>query len=334
MDTLRRRPNDEDAYRRLRKIYTETRRADAAWCLCQVLHVLKLAEPEEIRFFDRHRSDEPIPAQASLDESDWANYVIHPNTDPRVTEIFALIEPVVILVRGQPLERLGYDPRLAVDVSQHPYPLGHMLYFASSVMGMTPPVTFENHHEPGGLLYLNSSPPGIVMGVSAMQQLPSQTAAFIAARQLANYRPGFLLRHVLSNLPVLKAWLFAAFRACSPNFPVGQELEGPVMEAKAALDQHLTPETRDRLVEVVSRMLQGSPSIDLKAWVAGVDLTADRVGFLIANDLRSVIDIVKTVEDPSAPSRERRMQELILYAVGESYFAVRERLGVALKSLV
>jgi tetratricopeptide (TPR) repeat protein len=330
--TLRQRPDDEDAYRRLRKLYTDARRADAAWCLCQVLHLLKLAEPEESRFFERGHSLEPAPAQTSLEEADWLNYLIHPSADPRVTEIFALIEPVVVAMRGQTLPALGYDPHMAVDLSQHPYPLAGMLFFSAGVMGMPLPPTFENHHEPGGLLYLNSNPPSIVMGLSALQQLPPQTAAFIAARQLANYRPGLLLRHVLPSIPMLKAWLFAAFKACSPHFPVAPELEVMVGEGRSALERFLPPHSRERLVEAVSRLLQTSPAIDLKEWVMGVDLTADRVGLVIANDLKSVTDIIKTVEDPTAPPRERRLQELILFAIDEQFFAVRRRLGVNLES--
>jgi tetratricopeptide (TPR) repeat protein len=330
--TLRQRPDDEDAYRRLRKLYTDARRADAAWCLCQVLHLLKLAEPEESRFFERGHSLEPAPAQTSLDESDWHRYLVHPSADPRVTEIFALIEPVVVAVRGQTLPALGYDPHMAVDLSQHPYPLASMLFYSAGVMGMPLPPTFENHHEPGGILYLNSNPPSIVMGLSALQQLPPQTAAFIAARQLANYRPGFLMRHVLPTIPMLKAWLFAAFKACAPHFPLTTELEAMVAEGKAALERFLPPHSRERLVEAVSRLIQTSSAIDLKEWVMGVDLTADRIGFVMANDLKSVTDIIKTVEDPTAPPRERRLQELILFAIDEQFFALRRRLGINLES--
>jgi tetratricopeptide (TPR) repeat protein len=331
MKTLRQRPNDEDSYRRLRKLYTDARRADSAWCLCQVLHLLKLAEPEETRFFERSHSDQPAPAQSFLEESDWSSYLIHPSVDPRLTQIFALLEPVVVAARGQDLPSLGYDPRMVVDLAMHPYPLGHMLFYSAGVMGVALPPTFENHHEPGGLLYLNSNPPSIVMGLSALQQLPPQTAAFIAARQLANYRPGFLLRHILSSIPALKAWLFAAFKTCSPHFPISQELEAAVHEATAAIERYLTPASRERLVEIVSRLLQSSPAIDLKDWMTGVDLTADRIGLVVANDLKSVTDIIKTVDDPNAPPRDRRLQELILFAIDEPFFAVRKRLGINLE---
>jgi hypothetical protein len=67
--------------------------------------------------------------------------------------------------------------------------------------------------------------------------------------------------------------------------------------------------------------------------MAGVDLTADRIGLVVANDLKSVTDIIKTVEDPNAPPRDRRLQELILFAVDEPFFAVRRRLGINLESL-
>lgn len=329
---LQRKPDSEQAYRRLRQVYTETRQADPAWCLCQVLHLLKLSEPEETRFFERHRSPQAAPAQASLTLDDWNDALVHPMVDDRLTQIFAIIEPTMVASRGQSFEALGYDPQLAVDLRQHPYPLAQMLYYVASVMGMNPPPTFENHHEPGGLLFLNSQPPSIVMGLSALQQLPPQTAAFIAARQLTNYRAGFHVRHLVSSIPVLKAWLFAALKSCAPHFPIAPELVGPVDEAKSALDTHLTPASRDRLVELVSELLQSSPSIDLKDWVTGVDLTADRLGLVLANDLKSVTDILKTVEDPTSPPRERRLQELVIFAVSNPYFRVRQKLGLAVES--
>lgn len=334
MAILRREPDRADAYRKLRQIYTETRRADAAWCLCQVLSLLRLAEPDEVRFFERVRSGTPAAAQSVIEESDWTTQLTHSDVDARLTLIFSLIEPVIIAARSQPPEALGYDPRLAVELSQHPYPLGHMLYYAAGVMGLRAPLTFENHREPGGLLFLNSQPPAIVLGVSALQmQIPAQTAAFVAARQLCYFRPGFYVRRLVASTTALKAWLFGAFKLCTPGFPIAQELEGPVLEARQALDLHLVPEQKDRLLDVITKLLHTSPAIDLKQWVTGVDLTADRVGLVLANDLKSVVDIIKSVDDPGSPPRDRRLQELVLYAISEPFFSIRQRLGVAIESL-
>jgi hypothetical protein len=42
---------------------------------------------------------------------------------------------VVVAVRGQTLPALGYDPYMAVDLSQHPYPLAGMSAFRAETMG-------------------------------------------------------------------------------------------------------------------------------------------------------------------------------------------------------
>src|SRR5260370_24052832 len=74
-----------ESYKLLRRLYTEARRPDPAWCLCQALNVLGLAEPDEERFYVRHRADNAAPAQAILDEQDWVLRLSHQDADPIVT---------------------------------------------------------------------------------------------------------------------------------------------------------------------------------------------------------------------------------------------------------
>ena len=62
---LRRNPYRVESYKLLRQLYTEAKRADAAWCLCQALSVLNLAEPDEERFYRRQRAENAAPAQAA-----------------------------------------------------------------------------------------------------------------------------------------------------------------------------------------------------------------------------------------------------------------------------
>src|SRR5208282_3566673 len=70
---LSRSPYRVESYKLLRRLYTEAKRGDSAWCLCQALTVLNLAEPDEERFYKRHRADNAAPAQAALDDADWLN---------------------------------------------------------------------------------------------------------------------------------------------------------------------------------------------------------------------------------------------------------------------
>lgn len=331
---LRQSPFRHESYRTLRRLYTETRRADAAWCLCQALTVLKLAEPDEERFYKRMRSDSAAAAQAVLTGDDWLGYLMHADADPLLTAVFALIEPAVVAKRGQSVADLGYDPRFAVDVSTHPAPVCQSLFYAAGVFGMDLPPVFENPNDPGGLGFLFAREPSLTVGATALRpDVPLRPAAFIAGQKLAFLRPGSYVRHVLASGTALKSWLFAAIKLTAPQFPVAAELAGAVAEAMQALDAGIQGQARDQLTRVVAKLLQSGTALDLKRWVAGIDLTADRAGFLLAHDLETAVAVIRASDaDSSALSQDERFQELVLFSVSPAYFELRQRLGIAVDS--
>ena len=106
------------------------------------------------------------------------------------------------------------------------------------------------------------------------------------------------------------------------------ELEGPVAENLAFLERSLGGATRDQLSSLVTKLLQAG-AIDLKKWVAGVDLTADRAALVLANDLEIGLEMIKASDEAAAavPHRERH-KELLLFATSEEYFAIRKHLGI------
>ncbi len=327
---IKRNPYKPDPYRLLRKLYTDAKRADAAWCLCQALTCLSFAEPDEERFFKRMRAEGPAAAQERLSDDDWANSIIHPDADPLLTQIFSVIEPAVLRKNAQPLEALGYQVAYAIDLQRHPYPMSQTIYYAASVLGTDPPITFQNPNDGSGVSFLHCLPaPGIVLGAAALNpDIPTQAAAFIAARHLAYYRSGLYLRHLVPTGTGLRAWLFAAIKLITPAFPIAKELEGPVKENLAVLEPTIVGPSRDLLASVVTKLLQAG-AIDLKKWVAAVDLTADRAGFIVANDLELAIEMIKAADEASsAVQQKERVKELVLYGVDEGYFAVRQKLGI------
>jgi tetratricopeptide (TPR) repeat protein/tRNA A-37 threonylcarbamoyl transferase component Bud32 len=326
---LRRHPYKPDAYRLLRKLYTESKRADAAFCLCQALVHMSFAEPDEERFFRRMRGEGPAAATEPLDDGAWANGIMHNDADPLLTDIFAVIEPAVLKKNGQPLEALGYQMAYALDLVRHPYPMSQTIHYACSVLGMTPPLCFQNPNDPSGVSFLHAHTPAIVLGAAALAaELPGQAAAFIAARHLAYYRPGLYLRHLVPTGTGLRAWLFAAIKLITPAFPVAKELEGQVKENLAVIEPTVVGPARDLLASIVTKLLTAG-AIDLKKWVAAVDLSADRAGFVVANDLELCMEMIKAADEASsAVPQKDRLKELTLYAVSEPYFAVRQKLGI------
>jgi tetratricopeptide (TPR) repeat protein len=331
MEALKKNPFNAEIYRSLRKMYTGAKMADPAWLICQALHVMQSAEPDEERFFKRMRADTSAEARERVGEDDWARSLMHPSCDPIVTAIFQLIERAVISRNAQPLESLGYQAAYALDLSMHPYPMSQTLYYAGGVLGMDIPMTFQNPHDPGGISFLHAQPPCIVLGATALQvELPTQAAAFIAARHLTYYRSGLYIRHLVPTGTGMRSWLFAAIRLIHDSFPVAAELESMVMENVAFLKPYLSGPARDQLASAVSKLLQ-SGAIDLKKWVAGVDLSADRAGFLVCHDLEVACEMIKASDESTAaiPHRDR-VKELTLFSVDKAYFNMRKRLGISI----
>ncbi len=323
-------PYRHGSYKALRKIYTVTRNADASWALCQALSVLRLAEPDEQRFYERMRAETAAPAQAVFSEADW-QAVTHPRVDPLLTAVFALIQPAVVGARAQGLESQGLSQQMLVDPSQHPSPLAQTLYYAAGVLGLDLPAVFANPNDQGGLTHMLTTVPSLSMGrVGMSSQVPPQVAAFVAAQQLSYLRPGMYLRHFIQTGTGLKAWLFAAIKLISPQFPIAPDLEGSVNEALAALRGNLAADAKDHLSSVVSKLILSGTALDLKKWVAAVDLTADRVGMVIAHDLQTVSEVVRASDERlTSVSQDERIKELILFSVSSKYLGVRRRLGIS-----
>ena len=326
-------PYRVESYKLLRKLYTDAKRADAAWCLCQALSVLNLAEPDEERFYNRYRSNTAAPAQAVFEDADW-EHLLHPDADPTLTKLFAIIEPVVRKARSKSLEELGYDPRYAIDTSQHPYPVSQTLYYAQGVFGFGEVPVFQQNEQQEPLSFLHAQAPAVVVGRSAFElALEPQELTFVVARHLTYYRRGFYVRQLVPSGTGLKAWLFAAIKLSVPNFPVAADLQGPVAEATQHLTTSLSPNDKDNLASVVSKILREAPALDLKRWVNGIDLTADRGGLLLTHDLDTVAGLVRQGELATSPLPvKERMKELVLFSTSESYFALRASLSIAVDS--
>jgi tetratricopeptide (TPR) repeat protein len=330
---LRRSPYRVESYKLLRRLYTEARKPDPAWCLCQALSVLNLAEPDEERFYRRHRADNAAPAQAVLDGDDWAHLLAHEDVDPLVTRIFAIIQPTIIRARTQPLEALGYHPAHQVQLASHPYPVAQTLYYVQGVLGFEAPPVFQNPNDPAGLGFLHAHTPAIVLGRAAFESVvPNQSLAFVAGRHVTYFRPGFYVRHLVPTGTGLKAWLFAAIKLCVPQFPVAPDVQGQVAEAMGLMNREFQGVQREMLASTVSKLLQSGGAIDLKKWVAAIDLTADRTGFLLAHDLGVATEVMRATEDASSVPAKERVKEVVLFSIGEAYLALREKLQITVES--
>lgn len=320
------------AHRMLRKLHTEAQRPDGAWCACQTLAVLGQAEPDEERFYLRMRNEDGVTAKSRFTEHDFHALVLHPRANPLLTALFTVIQPAVVKARTKSYRELGFGAEHVLDPQQREFASAQVLPYAADILGMQCPTLFYDPNDYGELSFLHAPQPGIAVGTAVIGvALPIQTLSFLAARHLTYYRQGLWVRQLVPTTTGLKAWLFAAIALMAPAFPVPSDIAGPAKDALVALDRAISGPARDHLLRVVSKLIQESSALDLKQWLTGIDLTADRAGLILSDDLASVIEAIRA-SDPasSSVSAEGRVEEIYRYAVSEQYLGARECLGIAI----
>ncbi len=320
-----------ESYQALRKIYTSAKKPDESWCVCQALRVLNMADPEEEKFFKKYRLTKLAKAKQAMTDELWRDLVVHPEQDQALTQILAALTPAAIAAQAQTLRALGIDERNRANPANDPTAIGRMMDHVAESTGIRLPPIYHRPQDQGGISFLFVSPPAIGIGQAAAAGGPQQALAFVAGRHLSYYRGGHFMRRMVPTGTGLRAWLMAAIRTVNPKFAVPASMEPHIKEALVAIKTHLSGPQRDALRSMTQKLLEAAPELDLKRWVAGVDYTADRVGFVLANDLKVAQAVIEaSPEDSAAVSRKDRAQELLRYSVSEPYFELRHRLGIAL----
>lgn len=327
---------DADPYRveslqALRKIYTSGKKPDESWCMCQALRCLKMADPDEEKFFKKYRLTKLAKTKQPITDELWRELVVHPAEDGLLTAIFATLQPAVIATQAQALHSLGIGEHLRIDPVSDPTAIVRMLAHVSETTTTYLPPVYDAPHDPGGLSFLFSSPPAIGIGGGAKAGGPQQALAFVAARHLCYYRNGHLMRQLVPTGTGLRAWLIASIRTIVPRFPAPATMENQVRNAVDAITTHLGGPQRDALRSMTQKLLEAAPELDMKEWMAAVDLTADRLGFILSNDLKLANAVIEaSPEDSASVSRKDRLRDLLAYSTSEQYLELRRRIGIAL----
>ena len=326
---LRHNPYRVESYKLLRQMYTDVRAADPAWCMCQALAALKLAEPDEERFFLKHRKTTPAVAKAIMSSADRER-LRHEDADPVLTALFALLRPSIESVRAKSLAELGIAADSVKAAASDSSLLGQTANYAAGVFGIAAlPVAAA-----AGTVHFVAGQQPLLVGTCAITGKPedAQIAAFHVARSLWLSQGGYAVRTLVPSATGLKAWVYAAIRLVLPSFSMPEELESTAAECTEVLRRDMVGNSKDELIALVGKLRAGA-SVDLGRWTNGVDLTADRAGLLLCHDLATALaEMRKAGEGDSALPAKERSKELVLFGVSRPYFDVRAALKVGIES--
>jgi tetratricopeptide (TPR) repeat protein len=321
-----------ESYKALRKIYMDTRQYDKAWCLCSTLSFLKKADPEEQQFYEQYKQRGFVRAKARMTDELWHRHVFHPEEDRYIGHILAICAPVVGQLTARPHKGFGLKRKEKRDLATDQLLFSKVFNYVTSVLNVVPAELYLRPNQQTGLMMAHTKEiPSFVVGADLLQGRPEKELAFAIAKQLSYLRPEHFLRRVLTAPSQLKTVFFAALRLANPKFPVPPSDIPEVDKILKQVSGRLHAGQLEQLAVVVRKFAESQAEVNLNKWWTTTELTANRVGFVLCNDLEVASKMVSTepAEIGSLPPKEK-VKELVLYSVSEEYFNVRGQLGLSI----
>jgi tetratricopeptide (TPR) repeat protein len=337
-------PDRVELYKALAMLYRAEHELDKAWCVSQALVFLGAASDEEKLLYDRFRHATFQPAPRRLTEELWQKSIIHPREDRHVGAIFSSTLGAVAAGTAQPVSAFGLTPESRTDLDRDPRAVSRVVKYVSGVLAIDPTPMVWLQESGDGLRVANTVGlgaerqrlvPTLLVGAQLIGKTDERELAFEVGKRMAYLRPERFVTLALTTLPKLEAAFAASVLAGGARLTAhdGQPYNNVVSDEAKKMAMLLRQQVPGPLLEQVGELsikLSGRVGNGLiSAWRTATDLTANRVGFIVSNDLETAAKAIATEGAAlSSLSVKDRLRDLLAYAVSESYFGVRRHLGL------
>ena len=326
-------PLRAQTYRRLFEHHQRAQRPDRAWLVATCLEELGARDVAQALVIEQFRPEGPIRPTTALDESWWDELLVADGADPIVNDILCTIGEAAIELRLEELEAKKKLPPLDPAKKQDKTSTASAVrtfVWAARALAVPLPDLYVLEHVPSGIAAVPAATPATALGPSALSGRTVQQLAFLAGRHLTYYRPAHYPLVFFPTLSELSALVLAGVRLVIPGIsvPPSGDRESRVAERLGA---RLSSEQKSKLEEIVARLEERGGRLDLLAWIRGVELTAARVGLLLAGDLRTASRIMKDEERSIGDlGADAKRGDLLAFSASEQYGKLRERMGIAI----
>ena len=325
-------PFNFTSYKALRRIYMDAKQYDKAWCLCATLSFLKKADAEEQAFFEQYRQHGFVRAQARITDQLWQQNVFHLEQDRFISAILGTVAPVVAAMTSRPHKAFKLKRKDRRDLATDQLTFSKVFSYVTSVLGVVQAELYIRPERPAGLVMAHTNDiPSYIVGSELLQGRSEKELAFATAKQLANLRPEHFLRNVLGAPSQLKTVFFAALKLVDPKFPVPPADAPAVDKTIKYLSTKIHPAQAEQLTALVKKFAQRRAEVNLNKWWAASELTTNRTGLILCNDLEVAARMV-SLEPASigSMSAKEKVKDLVLFSISEDYFRVRGQLGMTI----
>lgn len=337
-------PDRVELFKALALLYRAEHELDKAWCVAQALVFLGAASDEERMLYEKFRPAGFTPAPRRLTEELWQKAVIHPREDRHVGAIFSSTLGALAATTAQPITAFGLAPEARSDLDRDTRLPSRIVKYVSTVLAIDPAPMVWLQETGDGLRVANTVGlgaerqrlvPSLLVGAPQLGKTDERELAFEVGKRMAYLRPERFVTLALGTLPKLEAAFSASVLAGGGRLtgPDGQPYANTASDDAKKLAAQLRAQVPGPLLEQVgelsAKLADRVGNGLIAAWRTATDLTANRVGFIVANDLETAARAIATEGAAlSSLSVKDRLRDLLAFAVSESYFTVRRHLGL------
>jgi tetratricopeptide (TPR) repeat protein len=323
-------PNRLDSYRALYKLYFDARAYDKAWCIARTLTYFQKADEEQQKFYQQYKQDREIQPKTRLSNENWVKDLMHVDQDIYISKIMEVIAPAVRASLAVTDKKLNLHKRKPEDLANPSLALARQFKLAQDVLSVSIPVRLFIQKELSGALRdeSRSNPPAVITGYTLLSGYRPVDLAFVCGRHLTYYRGEHFIRTMYKSHTELRTLLLAAMRV------VGMGGGDASVESTAKqLAKHMDQAHLDVLKQVVRKFVDSGGKADIKRWMQATEITSLRAGLLLCDDVDTAVRMTQQIASESTADLAPRdkVKELVIYSISESYFRLREQLGIQIK---
>jgi hypothetical protein len=327
-------------HRRLFELHRRLGHTDRAWLAATALDELGGGNVDSHVLAEQFRGEGLRPSATLLDAGpdahDGWTLVRAPGADDVVERLMEAIAPLAIAAK---VASLRAEKRLvALDPSKRQSPestatVVRTFSWAASVLGVACPDLYAQESVPGGLAAVQADAPSTVFGAGEASGRKLVDLTFVAGRHLVYYRPAYYPLVFYPTLADLTALFLAAVKIARPELPVPTHASAAAAALRKDMAAYATEAQKSALFAVVEQLDARGGKVDLAAWLRGVELTATRIGALLAGDLAPVLALMRAENRGIADvSFDDRRADLLAFSASRGLAEARVRLGLAARA--
>lgn len=322
-------PKRAATYHDLFRVRTGAGHDEAAYLAASVTVFLGEPTPGEKAIYDAHRPKGMLSPKSHLPDGAWALL-----RGPGARVVSGVLEPIAdaaVSARLGELEARSRLPKLDPAARQDPekstISVVRSLSWASHLLGVPAPAVYLSDDPAVALSAVPAREPSALAGGAVLRGRSPNELAFLVGKHLAYYVGSHRLLIHYPSIEELSVCFLAAVSVIRPDSPVPPRFADAVAPLVRRLHDGLTPAARADLAEGLEVLDAAGGKANLGGWVAAVERSAARAGYLLSGDL-SVAATALRADPVGLLSADDKIADLCSFTVTPEYAALREALGI------